>query len=60
MNQSFYESRSKEKINDFMKEGMMSQAYYRSRASKASILSRLPKLILVVLGIMGLIQLFVR
>jgi hypothetical protein len=60
MNQSFYESRSKEKINDLMKEGMTSQAYYRSRASKAGFLSRLPKLILVILGIVGLIQMFVR
>lgn len=60
MNQSFYESSSKEKINDLMKEGMMSQAHYRSRASKAGFLSRLPKLILVVLGIVGLAQLVVR
>jgi len=55
MNQSFLESRSKEKVNDLMKEGMMSQAYYRSRASKARLLSSLPKLIVIVLGILGLI-----
>jgi hypothetical protein len=60
MNQSFYESRSKEKINDLMKEGMMSQAYYRSRISKAGFFSRLQKIILVILGIVGLIQMFVR
>jgi len=55
MNQSFLESRSKEKIDDLMKEGMMSQAYYRSRASRARFLSRLPRLILIVLGILGVI-----
>lgn len=60
MNQSFYESSSKEKINDLMKEGMMSQAHYRSRAAKVNILSRLPKLILVILGILGLIQMIIR
>lgn len=59
MNQSFYESRSKEKINDLIKEGMISQAYYRSRASKANILSKLPKLILIILGILGLIQMII-
>jgi len=53
MNQSFLESRSKEKLDDLMKEGMMSQAYYRSSASKARLLAKLPKLILIVLGILG-------
>lgn len=60
MNQSFYESRAKEKINDLMKEGMMSQAYYRSGAVKKSILSRIPKITIVILGILGLIELFIR
>lgn len=53
MNQSFLESRSKEKVDDLMKEGMMSQAYYRSGASKTRFFSKLPKLILFVLGILG-------
>lgn len=53
MNQSFLESRSQEKVDDLMKEGMMSQAYYRSRGSKARFLSKLPKLILIALGILG-------
>lgn len=60
MNQSFYESLSKEKLNDLRKEGMMSQAHYRSGASKASLRSRLPKLILIVLGALGLIEMIVR
>jgi hypothetical protein len=60
MNQSFYESRSKEKINDLMKEGMMSQAYYRSGTSKANFLSKVPRLILILLGILGLAQMILR
>ena len=56
MNQSFYESRSKEKINDLMKEGMMSQAHCRSGTTKTKILSRLAKLVLMILGILGIIQ----
>jgi len=60
MNQSFYESRVSEKLNDLRKEGMMSQAHYRSRAPKRRLLSGLPSLILVILGILGLVQLFLR
>lgn len=60
MNESFYESRAREKINDLMKEGVTSQAYYRSRASNAGFLYRLPKFILVILGIVGVIQIFIR
>jgi hypothetical protein len=56
MNQSFYESRSKEKMSDLMKEGMMSQAHYRSGTTKTKILSRLAKLVLMILGILGVIQ----
>jgi len=60
MNQSFYESRSKEKINDLRKEGMMSQAYYRSHTSKSNILSKLPKPVIIILGILWLVQFFLR
>jgi len=60
MNQSFYESRSKEKINDLMKEGVMSQAYYRSRSSKQNIFSRLSKLILIILVIAWIFQVIVQ
>ncbi len=52
----FMELRSKEKINDLMEEGMRSQACRRSGASKAGLFSRLPKLILVILGIVGIVQ----
>jgi hypothetical protein len=60
MNQFFFESRGKEKVKDLMKEGMMSQAYHESGSSKASLLSRLPKLILIVFGILGILQMIVR
>lgn len=55
MNLYFFETRGKEKVNDLIKEGMMSQAHYRSGASKTRFLSKLPKLIWFVLGILGLI-----
>ena len=57
MNQFYYEQRGKEKIKDLMKEGMRSQAHYRS---KPNILHRLPKLIVVALGILGILVLLVR
>ena len=60
MNQSFYETRAREKISNLRKEGMMSQAYYRSHPSKANILPKLPRLIIITLGILGFVQLFLR
>jgi hypothetical protein len=44
-----------EKVNDLVKEGLMSQAYYKSGAPKASLLSTLPKSILLILGILGIL-----
>jgi hypothetical protein len=60
MNQFFYESRGKEKVKELMNEGMMSQAQHRLGASKASLFSRLPKLILIVFGILGVLLILVR
>ena len=60
MNQFFYESRGKEKIKDLMEEGMRSQAVHRAGAPKLNALRGLPKLILVLLGILGILQLLVR
>lgn len=57
MNQFFYESRGKEKINEFLKEGQGSQAFRSSGARKLDLLGGLPKLILVVLGIIGILGL---
>jgi len=59
MNQFFFETRGKEKVKDLLNEGQRSQAYYGSGASKPSLLNRLPKLILILLGILGILELFV-
>jgi len=60
MNQFFYEQRGKEKVKDLLNEGQRSQAFYRSGAPKTSLLNGLPKLILVLLGILGILELLVR
>ena len=60
MNQFFFETRGKEKVRELMTEGMRSQAYYRSGASKGNLLSRLPKLILIILVILWIMQMIVR
>jgi hypothetical protein len=59
MNQFFYESRGKEKVKELLKEGQRSQAYYRSGTPKPGFLSRLPKLILILVGILGILELLV-
>jgi len=60
MNQFFYESRGKEKVKDLLNEGQRSQAFHRSGAPKPSLLNRLPKLILILLGILGILQVLIR
>jgi hypothetical protein len=60
MNEFFYESRGKEKINDLMKEGMRSQAFHRSGAAKPDLRRGLSKLMLGLLGILGLLGLLIR
>lgn len=57
MNQSFYEIRSKEKINDLLQEGMRSQAYYRSKPNVSHLL---PKLIVTFIGILGILGFLIR
>lgn len=60
MNQFFYESRGKEKVRELLDEGMKSQAYHRSGVSKFDGMPKIPKLILIVLAILGIIQMIVR
>ena len=60
MNQFFYESRGKEKIKDMMEEGMRSQAFHRSGAPKLGLLPSLPKLIFILMGILGIFALLAR
>ena len=59
MNQFFYESRGNEKVKDLLNEGQRSQAFHRSGASKFGLLRGLPKLILILLGILGILELLV-
>lgn len=60
MNHSFFEGRSREKIKDMLEEGQRSQAYYRSGARKSRLLPSLPKLIMFLLGIVGLLSVLIR
>ena len=60
MNYSFYEGRSKEKVKDLLEEGQRSQALYKSGATRINFLRNLPKLMLLLIGILGLFLLFVR
>lgn len=60
MNQFFFESRGREKVREALDEGLRSQAYYRSGASRGNLLSRLPKLVLIVLVTLGILQMIVR
>jgi len=60
MNQFFYESRGKEKVNDLMREGQQSQAFHRSGAPKLGLLRAVPKLAMTLLGILGLLSLLIR
>ena len=59
MNEFFYQSRGKEKVRELREEGMKSQAYNRSKAP-GFVLRGLPKLILTIVGILGVLQLFLR
>ena len=60
MNQFFYETRGKEKVNRLMDEGQQSQAVYRSKGVKAGLIPTLPKLAITLLGILILLGLLMR
>ena len=60
MNQFFFEMRGKEKVKEWMDEGMTSQALHRSGAGRYGFFHGLPKLILILAGILGLISLIGR
>ena len=60
MNQFFYESRGKEKVRELRNEGTRSQAFHRSDAPRLGLLRNLPKLILMLLGILGILSLLVH
>jgi len=56
MNQFFFETRGKEKIQELREEGMRSQATRRSRSSNGMALS-LPKLILISVAVLTILSL---
>ncbi len=60
MNQFFYETRGKEKINELRNEGMTSQSFYRSGTSKPRGLSKLPLIIFIALGVLSTLTLIIR
>ena len=60
MNYSFYEGRAKEKVREVLEEGKRSQALTKSCSPRISLLRTLPKFMLLLMGILGLLMLFVR
>ena len=56
MNQSFFESRGKEKIKEFMEEGMRSQAVHRAGRSGRFVFN-LSKLALTLLSLLVILNL---
>lgn len=60
MNHFSYDVLRKEKIRDLQAEGIASQSFHRSGARKLGLLRGLPKLMLTLLGILGLLSLLVR
>jgi hypothetical protein len=60
MNQFFYEQSGKEKVKNLMEEGMRSQEFHRSGAPRIALVRGVPKLIAVLLGVLGILALLVR
>jgi len=60
MNQFFYETRGKEKVKSLMEEGMRSQTLQRSGVTKSSLLHNLPKFVLILMGILGVVELLLH
>jgi hypothetical protein len=55
-----YEVLGKEKVKGFQEEGLRNQEVYRSRVSQIGFLRSLPKLILLLSGILGILELLIR
>ena len=60
MNHFSYEMFGKEKVKDLQDEGMRSQAVYRSGAPKIAPLRGLPKLVVALMGVLGVLGLLLR
>ena len=55
-----YEVLGKEKVKGFQEEGLRNKEVYRSRVSQIGFLRNLPKLILLLFGILGILGLLIR
>ena len=59
MNHFSYDVMRKEKIRELQQEGLVNQSLHRSGAPKPSLLTELPKLILMLLGVLGMLGLLI-
>jgi hypothetical protein len=60
MNQFFYETRGREKVQEIMKEGLTSQELHRSGAARYGFFHGLPKLIVIAAFVLGVLSLIAR
>lgn len=60
MNDFFYEARGKEKLKELRTEGQRSQAANRADVPRPAHLPSVRKLIMGLLGILGILELLVR
>jgi hypothetical protein len=60
MNQFFYESHGKEKVKSLIEEGIKSQALHQTGAARSGTFRSLPKLILMILGLLGTLGILFR
>jgi hypothetical protein len=60
MNQFFFETRGKEKVNELMKAGMTSQAHHRSGPQKSGFLHSPLRLILILVSVLGFVGFLAR
>ena len=60
MNHFSYDVIRKEKARELRGEGVRSQEFHRSGARKSGQLRRLPRLILTLLALLGLLELLIR
>lgn len=60
MNHFSYDAIGKEKVRELRNEGVRSQSFHRSGAPSLGLLRSVPRLLLALLGILGLLALLVR
>lgn len=60
MNHFSYDVMRKEKVRELQGEGVRSQEFHRSGAPRRGMLHGLPKLIVVLLGLLGIVELLIH